>query len=56
MILELLDIDSDIMMYAVIGLLFLWLFFRIFKRAEKPRARPLVSGRSSSWDNDGYSR
>jgi hypothetical protein len=54
--LEFLDFDSDIMMYAVIGLLFLWLFLRIFKRTEKPRVRAQVSGRSSSWDDGGYSR
>jgi hypothetical protein len=51
-----LNIDSDMMMYALIGLLFLWLFFRIFKRREKPRVRPVVSGKSSSWNDSGYSR
>ena len=56
MVLELLDLDSDIMMYTVIGLLSLWLFLRIFKRTEKPRVRPQVSGRSASWDIGGYSR
>jgi hypothetical protein len=51
-----LNLDSDLMMYALIGLLFLWLFFRIFKRTEKPRARAQVSGKSASWNDDSYSR
>ena len=51
-----LNIDSNMMMYALVGLLFLWLFFRIFKRTEKPRARPQVSSKSTSWNDEGYSR
>lgn len=51
-----LNIDSDVLMHALIGLLLLWLFFRIFKRAEKPRVRALVSGKSASWNDGGYSR
>ena len=51
-----LNIDSNVMMYALIGLLILWLFLRIFKRTEKPRTRAQVSGRSASWNDDGYSR
>jgi hypothetical protein len=51
-----LNIDSNLMMSALVGLLFLWLFFRIFKRTEKPRARPQVSGKSASWNDGGYSR
>ena len=51
-----LNIDSNMMMYALAGLLFLWLFFRIFKRTEKPRARPQVSSKSTSWNDEGYSR
>ena len=45
-----LNIDSNMMMYALAGLLFLWLFFRIFKRTEKLRARPQVSSKSTSWN------
>ena len=56
MFLELIDLESNSMMYAVAGLMFLWLFFRIFKRKEKPRVRAQVSGRSASWDGGGYSR
>jgi hypothetical protein len=56
MFLELLDLDSNILMYALAGLLFVWLFFRIFKRNVKPRSRPQVSGRSAVWSNDNYSR
>jgi hypothetical protein len=56
MFLDLLDLDSNTMMYALAGLLFLWLVFRIFKRHEKPRSRPQVSGRSASWNEDSYSR
>ena len=58
MLLDDLDLSFDInmMMYALVGLLFLWLFFRIFKRAEKPRARPQVSNKSTSWNDEGYSR
>ena len=51
-----LKIDSDLLMYALAGLLFLWLFFRIFKRAEKPRVQPQVSSKSASWNDSGYSR
>lgn len=51
-----LNIDGDLLMYALAGLLFLWLFFRIFKRTEKPRARPVVSGNSAGWNDSGYSR
>ena len=51
-----LNIDTNLVMYALIGLLALWLLFRIFKRKEKPRVRPQVSGRTSSWNDDGYSR
>lgn len=51
-----LNLDDDLLMYAVIGLLILWLFLRIFKRAEKPRVRPVVSGKSASWNDSGYSR
>ena len=51
-----LNIDSNMMMYALAGLLFLWLFFRIFKRTEKPRARSQVSSKSTSWNDEGYSR
>ena len=51
-----LNIDSNMMMYALVGLLFLWLFFRIFKRTEKPRARPQVSSKSTSWNDEVYSR
>jgi hypothetical protein len=51
-----LNLDNDLLMYAVIGLLILWLFFRIFKRAEKPRVRPQVSSKSASWNDSGYSR
>ena len=56
MVWELLDLDSNIMMYAIIGLLFLWLILRVFKRTEKPRAQAQVSGKSSNWDDGGYSR
>ena len=51
-----LNIDSDLLMYALIGLLILWLFSRIFKRKEKPRVQPVVSGKSASWNDSGYSR
>ena len=51
-----LNFDINHMMSALTGLLFLWLFFRIFKRKEKPRVRAQVSGRSASWDDGGYSR
>jgi hypothetical protein len=51
-----LNIDNDVLMYALAGLLFLWLFFRVFKRTEKPRARPQVSSKSTSWNDGGYSR
>ena len=47
---------SDHVMFALAGLLFLWLFFRIFERKEKPRVRAQVSGRSANWDDGGYSR
>ena len=42
------NFDINHMMSALAGLLFLWLFFRIFKRKEKPRVRAQVSGRSAS--------
>ena len=51
-----LNIDNDVLMYALAGLLFLWLLFRIFKRTEKPRVRPQVSSKSASWNDSGYSR
>ena len=49
-------IDTKHLMYALLGLLVLWLFFRVFKRTEKPRARAQVSGKSQNWNDDGYSR
>ena len=51
-----LNIDIDHLMFALAGLLLLWLFFRIFKRKEKPRVRSQVSGRSASWNDSSYSR
>lgn len=56
MIFDLLELNNDLMMFALIGLLFVWLFFRMSKRTATPRLRPQVSGRSTSWNNDTYMR
>jgi membrane protein implicated in regulation of membrane protease activity len=50
------NLDYNQLMFALVSLMFLWLFFRIFKRTEKPRGRVHVSRKSAGWDHDSYVR
>lgn len=50
------NLDNDLLMYALIGLMGLWLFFRIFKRTEKPRLAAQVSRKAAGWSDASYTR